>query len=219
MVYWNRIWLIFFRVLKMLTHFTVPETFYFPIFAFAHRSLTVRSPSVHRAFIVRSSFALRSQFCVHRSAFARVHRSQSVHRSLIVCSATVHKTFIVRSSFTKRSAIFIRNSGVKGPFLSSVFKTVTKWGMNVCARVEENFLCISEILFLLTKRQDYQLWKFKGNFSPLISLLHRGKEFEISLFDIRKLGPLSIKGTVGFFLSETFNFFVVYIMRYFPSFV
>ena len=107
---------------------TVPETFYFPIFAFAHRSLTVRSPSVHRPFSVRSPFThtsltMRSacvhhSLTVHRSACAGVHCSQSVHRSLTVLSVIVHKTFIVRSSFLKRSAIFIQNFNVKGSFLN-----------------------------------------------------------------------------------------------------
>ena len=64
------------------------------------RSFTVCSPSVHRAFSVRSSFVHRSQFCIHRSPFARVHRSQSVQRSLTVCSPIVHKAFIVHSAFS-----------------------------------------------------------------------------------------------------------------------
>ena len=64
------------------------------------RSFTVRSPSVHRAFSVRSSCVLRSQFCVQRSPFARVHRSQSVQRSLTVRSPIVHKAFIVHSAFS-----------------------------------------------------------------------------------------------------------------------
>ena len=66
--------------------YTVPETFYFPIFAFVHCSLTVRSPCVHRAFIV------------HSFAF-------TVHCSL---AFTIHKAFIQRSVF-----IVIRNSEIE----------------------------------------------------------------------------------------------------------
>ena len=73
----------------LLSHFCVRS----PLF-------TVRSPSVHHAFIVRSSCVNRSQFCVQRSLFARVHRSQSVQRSLTVRSPIVHKTFIVHSAFS-----------------------------------------------------------------------------------------------------------------------
>ena len=90
---------------------TVPEIFYFPIFAFAHRSLIVCSLSVHHSLTVHNF-----TFTVQR-ALAFTSCSQSVHRSLTVLSVIVHKTFIVRSSFLKRSAIFIRNSKVKGWFL------------------------------------------------------------------------------------------------------
>ena len=70
---------------------TVPETFYFPIFAFVYRSLTVRSPCVQRALIVRSSFTvLCSPFTVRlRSPFAHrafTYRSHSFHRSFSVQS-------------------------------------------------------------------------------------------------------------------------------------
>ena len=85
---------------------TVPETFYFPIFAFVHRSLTVPSPCVQRALSVRSSFTdLRSV-----SPFARVHLSQSVRHSLTF----VHLSFTKRSSFIQRSVfIVIWNSEVE----------------------------------------------------------------------------------------------------------
>ena len=107
---------------------TVPETFYFPIFAFAHHSLTVRSPSVHRPFSVRSPFTHTSltmrSACVHHSltfhnsAFT-VQRALAftVHKAFIVRSPCVQLSFTKRSSFSKRSAIFMRNSNVKGSFL------------------------------------------------------------------------------------------------------
>ena len=152
--------------------------FYFPIFAFAHSAFTVRSPCVHRAFIVRSPFTvLRSPFSVRS-----------------------------RSPFTKRSAIFIRNSGVKGPFLSSVFKTVTKWGLNVCARVEENFLCISEILFLLTKRQDYQL-KIQRKLQSTHQFITSRQGIRNFINRHKKTGSVVDQRNGGFFLSDTFHFF------------
>ena len=73
---------------------TVPETFYFPIFAFVHRSLTVRSPCIQRALIVRSSFT------VLRSAFTVRSRSPFTKRSLTVRSPMVHKAFIFHSAFS-----------------------------------------------------------------------------------------------------------------------
>ena len=80
--------------------FTVPETFYFPIFAFVHRSLTVRSPCVQRALIVRSSFTvLRSAFTVRsRSPFTK--RSAFAHRSFTYRSQSVHRSFSVQSSLS-----------------------------------------------------------------------------------------------------------------------
>ena len=65
---------------------TVPEKFLFPIFDFAHRSLTVRSLSVHTGLSVRSS-SVRQSLTVHSFAF-------TVQRAL---AFTAHKAFIVRS--------------------------------------------------------------------------------------------------------------------------
>ena len=80
--------------------YTVPETFYFPIFAFVHRSLTVRLPCVQRALIVRSSFTvLRSPFTVRsRSPFTK--RSAFAHRSFTYRSQSVHRSFSVQSSLS-----------------------------------------------------------------------------------------------------------------------
>ena len=65
------------------------------------RSFTVRSPSVHRELIVRSSFT------VLRSAF-------TVHKAFSVRSPFVHLSFTKRSSFIQRSVfIVIRNSEVE----------------------------------------------------------------------------------------------------------
>ena len=86
---------------KLIFHIgTVPETFYFPIFAFVHRSLTVRSPCVQRALIVRSSFTvLRSAFTVRsRSPFTK--RSAFAHRSFTYRSQSVHRSFSVQSSLS-----------------------------------------------------------------------------------------------------------------------
>ena len=86
---------------------TVPEIFYFPIFAFAHRSLIVCSLSVHHSLTVHN-FA----FTVQRAlAF-------TVHKAFIVRSPCFQLSFTKRSSFLKRSAIFIRNFNVKGSFLN-----------------------------------------------------------------------------------------------------
>lgn len=61
---------------------TVPETLYFPIFSFAHRSFTVRSLCVHR-----------SQFCALRSApFAII-----VHKAFTLRSHCVQYTLSNRS--------------------------------------------------------------------------------------------------------------------------
>ena len=113
---------------------TVPETVYFPV-SFAQRSLTLRSPSVQRAFIIRSWFVHRSQFCVHRSACARV---------------PVHKAFIVRSPCVQ--LLFTKHSSIAHP--SQRVKPIS-FGTPTCGRVE-NFLCISEISLIIKKRQDYQ---------------------------------------------------------------
>ena len=80
-----------------------PETFYFPIFAFAYRSLTVRSLSVNRAFSVRSPFTHRL-LTVHNSAFT-VQRALAftLHKEFIVRSPWVHLSFTNRSSFAHRS--------------------------------------------------------------------------------------------------------------------
>ena len=127
----------------------------FPFFAFAHRSLTVRSACNHSAFINRSPFAHGSQYCVHVvQRFARVSRSQSIHRSLTVLSVTVHKT----SSFADRS-----QSVPTFSFGTPTWKDCSeaqcsysdKIRRNVCRRMGENVLCISEISLLITKRQDY----------------------------------------------------------------
>ena len=89
---------------------TVPVTFYFTIFAFVHCSLTIRSPSVHRAFSVRSSCVHLSQFCVHGSPFTRVH----VNKSFTVRSPCVNLSLTKLSSFIQRSvSIVIRNSEVE----------------------------------------------------------------------------------------------------------
>ena len=72
-------------------HVTVPG-FYFPIFAFAHRSLNVRSTSVQRAFIVRTPcvhrlFNVCSLFTVLRSPFSvRSHSLITNHSSFIHCA-------------------------------------------------------------------------------------------------------------------------------------
>lgn len=56
---------------------TVPETFYFTIFAFAHRAFSMRSPFYHSAFIVHS-FTLSAQlFCAH--CLQSLRRSFKVH--------------------------------------------------------------------------------------------------------------------------------------------
>ena len=80
----------------------------------------VRSPYVHRSFIMRPSI-------VHSFAFTVLRElAFNVHKTFIVRSPCVQLPFTKRSSFSKRSAIFIPNSNVKGLFLSPVFKTVTK---------------------------------------------------------------------------------------------
>ena len=82
------------------SHVTVPETFYFPIFWFVNRRLTVPSQCIQRAFSVHSPCVHRSQFCVHRSPLACIHCSQNVHLSLTMCLPTVHKSFTVHSAFS-----------------------------------------------------------------------------------------------------------------------
>ena len=64
------------------------------------RSYTVRSPSVHRALIVRSSFTvLRSAFTVRsRSPFTKL--SAFAHRSFTYRSQSVHRSFSVQSSLS-----------------------------------------------------------------------------------------------------------------------
>lgn len=78
---YNRASSIFRRALKIVQvgklHIsTVPDTFYFPIFAFFQHSFTIFSACVQHALSVRSSFL------VLHSSFALVQRSQSVQRSL-----------------------------------------------------------------------------------------------------------------------------------------
>lgn len=68
--------------LFVLQHSTIPKTFNFPIFAFAHRSLTVCLPFAQRAFNIIHRLFLCSSI---RSVCA--HLLKSVHRSLKVVDA------------------------------------------------------------------------------------------------------------------------------------
>ena len=80
--------------------------FYFPIFAFAHRSLTVRSPPVHHAFSVCSSFTVRSQFTVLRSPFSVRLRSSLTKRS-----SFAHLAFTKSLWFANRSLSVLKGFG------------------------------------------------------------------------------------------------------------
>ena len=107
--------------------------FLLPNFAFAHRSLTVRSPFSVR---LRSLLTKRSSFA-HR-AFS--YRSKNVHRSPIILKAFSHF-----HSELQRERIVLK------PSVQNSDKIRKKREGNV----GENFLCISEISLLSTKRQDY----------------------------------------------------------------
>lgn len=93
------------------------------------RSITVRSPFVHHAFNVPSSFVHRLQVCVLRSPCACIYRLQSFPRSLNlpllsflkrspsfcvrVCARfafCVRSLFIVHISFTKLHSQFTHRS-------------------------------------------------------------------------------------------------------------
>ena len=104
----------------------------------------VRSPCVHRSFIMRPSI-------VHSFAWARVQHSQNVHRSLTVCSVTVHKTFIVLKAFSHFHSELQRERIVLKPSVQNSDKI----RRNVCRRMGENVLCILEISLLITMPQDY----------------------------------------------------------------
>ena len=74
------------------SHVTVPETFYFPIFWFVKRRLTVPSQCIQRAFSMRSSFTV---LC---SAF-----TISLHSLFTKCSPFAHHVFTYRSQIVHRS--------------------------------------------------------------------------------------------------------------------
>lgn len=73
------------------------ETFQFPIFALAHRSLTVRSPFAHRAITVHN-FALSAPLCL-RSHFI------SVYCTLTLRSLRAQQSFSVRLPFRFNSSL------------------------------------------------------------------------------------------------------------------
>lgn len=87
----------------------VPETFYFP------------------SFIVRSAFAMFSQFCVHLSLTARVHTSQSVYRFFYLTFRMLSPFF--QSEVPEKRRITTSNSKSPGQrgIISLIISNITRF--------------------------------------------------------------------------------------------
>ena len=76
---------------------TVPETFYFPIIAFAQRALTLQHALslISLLTVLHSLFTMHSlSQSVHHSRFNYIHHSPSIHSAFTYCSKGVYSVFI-----------------------------------------------------------------------------------------------------------------------------
>ena len=180
-----------------------------------HRPFTVRSWCVHRSLIVRSPFTvLRSPFSVRsRSPFTK--RSSIAHRSFSYRSQNVHRSLIVHKAFSHFHSELRRERTVLKLSVQNSNKMrnerVRKGGRKLSLYIRNLILTYkaSGLSTVKIQRKLQSTHQFITSRQGIRNFINRHK----------KTGSVVDQRYGGFFLSETFHFFVVYIMRYFPSFV
>lgn len=156
----------------VLRNVTVPETFYSPIFAFAHRALSERSACTQYAFTVHS-FALSAPLpLIVPKAFTV--RSQCVHYALSNRSGFVHRYFhITRKTVCKNEQIIFLDHIINKEckiWDKKKYKYITRKKTNEITNIRTSW-CL----------RNLNIHRVRFNISTQVSILFFHKNFVFSI--------------------------------------